>query len=390
MMTRQISVNPEEFLVFGRPRIEEQSIEEVVNVLHSGWLGSGPKCKAFEAAFESYLQAGTALTVNSCTAALHLALLALDIGPGDEVITTPMTFCATANVIVHTGATPVFADIDPVTWNLDPEQVSRKITPKTKAILPVHYLGRPCDVEAFDCLARKHDLKVIYDAAHAIEARVGEKSVASWGDATCYSFHPTKNITTGEGGMLVSGREDLIRKATVLRQHGLDTDSWTRYEGQRFGRYLTATAGFKYNMPDINAAIGLTQLPRIEEWLIRREEIWARYVRELGTLPLLLPAPIADGTRHARHLFTPLLNHARTGMSREELLEQLKERGIGTGIHFLGLHDHPFYQQQFNLKRMDYPHSAFVSDRTFSIPLSSKLTDRQVNAVVGALCDVLG
>lgn len=389
-MSRQISEDPEEFLVFGSPRIEEQSIEEVANVLHSGWLGSGPKCKAFEAAFESYLQAGTALAVNSCTAALHLALLALDIGPGDEVITTPMTFCATANVIVHAGATPVFADIDPVTWNLDPEQVSRKITDKTRAILPVHYLGRPCDVEAFDCLARKYGLKVIYDAAHAIEARVDGKSVGSWGDATCYSFHATKNITTGEGGMLVSRREDIIRKASVLRQHGLDTDSWTRYQGQSFGRYLTTTAGFKYNMPDINAAIGLTQLPRIEEWLTKREEIWAQYARELEPLPLLLPAPIADGTRHARHLFTPLLDLARAGMSREELLERLKERGIGTGIHFVGLHDHPFYQHQFDLKRTDCPHSSFVSDRTFSIPLSSKLTDRQVDAVIGAMRDVLG
>jgi dTDP-4-amino-4,6-dideoxygalactose transaminase len=388
-MTKQIPEGSEEFLVFGSPRIEEQTIDEVANVLRSGWLGSGPKCKAFEAAFENYLQAGTALTVNSCTAALHLALLALDIGPGDEVITTPMTYCATANVIVHTGATPVFADIDPVTWNLDPEHVSRKITGKTKAILPVHYLGRPCDVEAFDCLAQKHDLKVIYDAAHAIEARVGGKSVASWGDATCYSFHPTKNITTGEGGMLVSKREDIIRKASVLRQHGLDIDSWTRFEEQSFGRYLTVTAGFKYNMPDINAAIGLMQLSRIEEWLTRREEIWDRYARELKSLPLLLPAPIADGTRHARHLFTPLLDLARSGRSRKELIERLKEKGIGTGIHFVGLHEHPFYQQKYGLKRTDYPQSAFVSDRTFSIPLSSKLSDRQVGAVIGALCDVL-
>jgi len=389
-MTRQESGGFEEFLVFGSPRIEQQSIEEVANVMRSGWLGSGPKCKAFEAAFESYLQAGTALAVNSCTAALHLALLALDIGPGDEVITTPMTFCATANVIVHAGAIPVFADIDPVTWNLDPEQAARKITDKTKAILPVHYLGRPCDVEAFDSLARKYNLNVIYDAAHAIEARVGGKSVGSWGDATCYSFHATKNITTGEGGMLLSGREDIIRKASVLRQHGLDTDSWTRYEGQSFGRYLTAMAGYKYNMPDINAAIGLTQLTGIEQWLTRREEIWTRYARELQSLPLFLPAPIADGTRHARHLFTPLLDLDRAGMSREELLERLKERGIGTGVHFVGLHDHPFYKNQFNLKRTDCYHSAFVSDRTFSIPLSSKLTDRQVDAVIGALHDVLG
>ena len=389
-MPRQISEGPEGFLVFGSPRIEEQTIDEVANVLRSGWLGSGPKCKAFEAAFENYLQVRTALTVNSCTAALHLALLALDIGPGDEVITTPMTYCATANVIVHTGATPVFADIDPVTWNLDPENVSRKITGKTKAILPVHYLGRPCDVEAFDGLAQKHGLKVVYDAAHAIEARVGGKSVASWGDATCYSFHPTKNITTGEGGMLVSKREDIIRKASVLRQHGLDIDSWTRYEEQSFGRYLTVTAGFKYNMPDINAAIGLMQLPRIEEWLTRREEIWDRYARELKPLPLLLPAPIADGTRHARHLFTPLLDLAQSGMSRKELIERLKEKGIGTGIHFVGLHEHPFYQQKYGLKRTDYPHSAFVSDRTFSVPLSSKLNDRQVGAVIGALCNVLG
>lgn len=389
-MTRPVPECLEEFLVFGSPRIEELSIDAVASVLHSGWLGSGPKCKAFEEAFANYLQAGSALAVNSCTAALHLALLALDIGPGDEVITTPMTFCATANVIVHAGATPVFADIDPVTWNLDPQQVSGKITERTKAVMPVHYLGRPCDVEAFERLAQKHGLKVIYDAAHAIEARVGGKSVACWGDATCYSFHATKNITTGEGGMLVSAREDTIRKASVLRQHGLNTDAWTRYEGQSFGRYLTTTAGFKYNMPDINAAIGLTQLPRIEEWLLRREEIWDRYAQELKSLPLALPAPVAEGIRHARHLFTPLLDLDRAGISRWDLVEQLKKRGIGTGIHFVGLHEHPFYQQRFGLKRTDCPHSAFVSDRTFSVPLSSKLTDRQVGAVIGALGDVLG
>jgi dTDP-4-amino-4,6-dideoxygalactose transaminase len=388
-MARQIAESVEEFLVFGSPRIEEQSIEDVADVLRSGWLGSGPRCKAFEAAFESYVQAGAALAMNSCTAALHLALLALDIGPGDEVITTPMTFCATSNVIVHAGATPVFADIDPITWNLDPAQVAGKITARTKAILPVHYLGRPCDVEAFDRIARKHNLKVIYDAAHAIEARVGGKSVANWGDATCYSFHTTKNITTGEGGMLVSQQADIIRKAAVLRQNGLDADSWTRYQGKRFGRYLTVTAGFKYNMSDINAAIGLTQLPRIEEWLVRREEIWTQYLRELEPLPFILPAPVAEGTRHARHLFTPLLDLDRAGFSRDELIEQLKERGVGTGIHFVGLHDHPFYQQQFDLKRLDYPQSAFVTDRTFSVPLSSKLTDHQVNRVIGALRDVL-
>ena len=188
----------------------------------------------------------------------------------------------------------------------------------------------------------------------------------------------------------MSKREDIIRKASVLRQHGLDIDSWTRYEEQSFGRYLTVTAGFKYNMPDINAAIGLMQLQRIEEWLTRREEIWDRYARELKPLPLLLPAPIADGTRHARHLFTPLLDLAQSGMSRKELIERLKEKGIGTGIHFVGLHEHPFYQQKYGLKRTDYPHSAFVSDRTFSVPLSSKLNDRQVGAVIGALCNVLG
>ncbi len=377
-----------DFLVFGSPRIEEDVIAEVAEVLRSGWLGSGPKCKAFEEAFAAYLGVEQALAVNSGTAALHLGLLALGIGPGDEVITSPMTFCATANVIVHTGATPVFADVDPLTWNLDPARVEAKITARTRAVLPVHYLGRPCDVRALDEIGRKHGLFVIYDAAHAIEAQVEGRSVVSWGDVSCFSFHATKNITTGEGGMLVSNRPEVLRRAAVLRQHGLDVDAWTRFQGQQFGRYLATSAGFKYSMPDLNAAIGLKQLARIEEWYSRRAAIWLRYSQALADLPLQLPAPVEKEARHACHLFTPLVHAARTTLGRDDVIDGLRSRRIGTGIHFIGLHDHPFYRDCYGLRREDYPNSASISDRTFSLPLSSKLTNEQVETVIEALHDV--
>jgi dTDP-4-amino-4,6-dideoxygalactose transaminase len=374
---------------FAPPTLGEKEIAEVVATLESGWLSTGPRVAAFEEAFAAYVGARHAIALNSGTAALHLALLASEIGTGDEVVTTPLTFCATANAIVHTGARPVFADIDPRSWNLDAASAAAAFTPKTRAILPVHYAGRPADMRALRAVAAQSGLQIIEDAAHCVEGVAGGTKVGSIGHFTCFSFYATKNVTTGEGGMVTTSDDRAAAYIRAASLHGLSKGAWTRYAPGGAPQYDVLMAGFKYNMMDIQAAIGLHQLARVGEMHARRTEIWERYDEELAGLPLTRPAPVASGDVHARHLYTVLVDEKTAGVSRDGLQQALRGRGISTSVHFRALHLHPYYQDRFALRRGMFPAAEAVSDTTLSLPLSAGMPEAAVDRVIEALNDVL-
>jgi dTDP-4-amino-4,6-dideoxygalactose transaminase len=375
-----------EFLIFGSPAIGEEEITEVVATLRSGWLGTGPRVQRFEADFRAYAGCAHAVALSSCTAGLHLALEVLGIGAGDEVITSPLTFSATANVIVHVGATPVFADVDPRTMNLDPAAVAQAVTPRTKAILPVHLAGRPCEMDALLQVARRYDLRVVEDAAHAVEARYCGRAIGTIGDLTAFSFYVTKNLVTGEGGMLTTENVAWADEVRIRALHGISKDAWKRYSAEGFQPYDTIVPGYKYNMMDIQAALGIHQLARLEANLKVRERHWRRYDKAFADHPLLrTPAPVEPRDRHARHLYTVLLDTERAGMSRNEFIVRLKAENIGTGIHFTPLHLHSYYTKTFGLTRGQFPAAEFIGDRTVSLPLSAKLTDEDVEDVIAAV-----
>jgi dTDP-4-amino-4,6-dideoxygalactose transaminase len=376
--------------VFGAPQIEDAEIDEVAEVLRSGWLGTGPRVAELERRFAAYKGAAHAAALNSCTAALHLSLLTLDLNPGDEVITTALTFCATVNAIIHAGATPVLADIDPVTLNIDPTAIEAAITARTRAILLVHFAGRPCDMDRILNLAEKHELHVIEDCAHAVETEYRGNKAGTMGSLGCFSFYVTKNMTTGEGGMVITRDEHKINRIKILGLHGMSRDAWHRFGDKGYRHYQVIEAGFKYNMTDIQAAIGLHQLDRLEDNWRRRQEIWLHYTDALGGLPLTLPVAPEPETRHGLHLFTLLVGEDTSGVARDRFLDAMNARKIGTGVHYQSIADHPFYQSNFNWRPEQWPHAMSVGRRTVSIPLSAALTDGDVEDVVSAVRDVVG
>jgi dTDP-4-amino-4,6-dideoxygalactose transaminase len=394
------------FLVFGAPPIGAEEIAGVTDSLRRRWIGTGPKVAEFERAFTAYKSAGRgasddvhAVAVNSCTAALHLSILSLGIGPGDEVITTPMTFCATANAILHAGAVPVLADVDPATFNIDPEKAAKKITKRTKAILPVHFAGRACDMGALTKLARKHRLKLIEDCAHAIETEWHGRKAGTFGDAGCFSFYATKNVTTGEGGLVLTPHTAMADRVKRLALHGMSKDAWKRYSDSGYVHYDVVELGYKYNMTDLQAAIGLPQLRRVEAHWKRRRAIWARYQQAFADLSedcVTLPAEPGKTERHAYHLYTPLLRKdarvpGRTvSQKRDFVLTALTAEGIGAGVHYRALVDHPYYRKALGWKRADCPIAADIGDRTLSLPLSPALSDRDVEDVIAAFRKVFG
>ena len=373
------------FLVFGSPLIEEPEIAEVVDCLRSGWISTGPRVGKFEEMFRDYTGAKHARALGSCTAGLHLSMLVAGIKPGDEVITSPMTFAATANVITHVGAVPVFADIDRRTMNIDPGEIRRRLTPKTRAVIPVHLAGRPCAMDPILEIARERGLVVIEDAAHAIESVYRGRKVGSIGDLTCFSFYVTKNIVTGEGGMVTTDNPEWAGQIEMYGLHGLNKGAWRRYTDDGFKHYEVVYPGYKYNMTDLQAALGIHQLPRIGRYLKRREEIWRRYDEAFRDLPLTLPAPPEPHTVHARHLYTPLIDIDTLGRSRDEVQRALHRANIGSGIHFVSVHLHRYYRERYGYRRGDFPNAEFVSDRTISLPLSAKLSDEDVEDVIGAV-----
>ncbi len=371
-----------DFLVFGSPIIEQPEIDEVVASLKSGWIGTGPKVHKFEQMFQEYKGSKFAVALNSCTAALHLSMLAIDIKPGDEVIVPTMTFAATANSVIHAGGTPVFADCERDTMNIDPVDIERKITPKTRAIIPVHFAGRPCNMDAIMQIAKKHNLKVIEDCAHAIESEYHGKKIGTFGDLGCFSFYVTKNIVTGEGGMVITDNEEYAGKIKVLALHGMSKDAWKRFSDEGYKHYQVVYAGFKYNMMDIQAAMGIHQLPRIDKYWNRRKEIWERYNEAFKDLPIYLPAPVEQNTKHSFHLYTLLVEINRAKISRDQFLDAMTKQNIGVGVHYIALHLQPFYQQAYGYKRGDFSNAEWISDRTLSIPLSAKLINQDINDVI--------
>jgi len=373
---------------FCRPEIGRAERGAVARALASGWLTSGPCCAQLERAFCSYLGVPNALAVNSCTAAMHLALAALGFGPGDEVITTPLTFCATVNVILQTGATAVLADIGD-DLNLDPARVKAMITPRTRAILPVHYGGLPCRMDAIWALAEKHGLKVIEDAAHAAGAEYrGWKIGAGPSDAVCFSFYANKNMTTGEGGMVTTPSAELAEKMRVLALHGMSRDAWNRYAERGSWYYEVVECGFKYNLSDILAAIGLVQLRKLDRMNARRAEIAAQYNEAFGKLDEVELPPNRADSKHAWHLYVLRLRLERLAIDRAEFIEQMKVRGVGCSVHFVPIPLHPYYRRTLELRDpceralAEYP-------RLVSLPIYSKMTDAEVERVIEAVRGVV-
>jgi dTDP-4-amino-4,6-dideoxygalactose transaminase len=377
------------FLIFGSPKIERAEIDGVLAVMESGWLGTGPKVSQFEKDFAAYKEVEQAAAVNSCTAAMHLSLLAAGIGPGDEVITTPMTFCSTVNVIIHVGAKPVLADIDPLTFNIDPARVQEKITSRTKAILPVHFAGRPADMDALCSIADRNELKIIEDCAHAIEAEYRGRKVGTFGDFGCFSFYVTKNVATGEGGMVLARKADDHARVKTLSLHGMSRDAWKRFGGDGYRHYQVTEAGYKYNMMDMQAVIGIEQLRKVELFWKRREEIWNRYQNAFADLPLGLPANAESDTRHAYHLYTVMVDERRTGISRDRFLNAMTAQNIGVGVHYLSIPEHSYYQANYGWNPDDYPNATRIGRQTVSLPLSPKLTNDDVEDVIEAVKGVL-
>lgn len=378
-----------EFLPLSRPTIGEEEIREVVDTLRSGWITTGPKVALFEERCRDYLGMPEAVAVNSGTAGLHLALLGAGIGPGDEVITSSMTFAATANAIVLTGARPVLVDCESDTLNIDAAAVERRITKKTKAIMPVHFAGQPCAMDELLDIARRHDLLVIEDAAHALGGEYKGRKVGAIGDATVYSFHPIKSITTGEGGMVVTRDAEWADRMRLFRFHGIRTSAWERQAGGKSPLYAVEVPGLKYTMMDIQAAIGIHQLAKLDGFIARRTALAERYrekFRSIQGVKLLAAVPYAH--KHAWHLLVARLELEDLDIGRDAFLEILKLLNIGAGVHFPALHMQPYYQMTFGYRAGDFPHAERAAGRMLSLPLFPAMTERDVDdvaATVGAI-----
>ncbi len=383
-----------EFLPFAAPLLGHEEIEAVVECLQSGWLTTGLKVKQFESDFAAYITppgspAPHALAVNSCTAALHLALEAVGVGPGDEVITTPMTFTATAAVIEHLGARPVFADIDPVTMNIDPLQIERRMSPRTKAILPVHFAGQACDLDAISAIARAHGVPVIEDAAHAIPTRYHGQLVGTLSDITCFSFYATKNITTGEGGMVVTGNEAYAERMKLMHLHGMSRDAWKRYTQNGTWSYDILAPGFKYNLTDIAAAIGIQQLRKCDAFHARRRAIADQYDAAFANMSGIRVPQVAERDAHGWHLYVIQVDPAQVPMGRDGFIRELVARKIGISVHFIPLHIQPYYRDRYGLAPGDFPNALAAYERIVSLPIYARMTDADVHDVIEAVQDVM-
>ena len=380
------------FLPFALPDISSDEINEVLDSLRSGWLTTGPKTKRFEEEFAAFVNSEVeAIAVNSATAGLHLALEAADVGPGDEVITTPYTFTATAEVVRYLGADPVFVDSDPNTFNIDPIKIEAAITPRTKAIIPVHFAGLSCDMNAILSIARRHNLKVVEDAAHALPTTCNGKLIGSLtSDVTVYSFYATKTITTGEGGMIVTRDPELAKRCRTMRLHGISRDAFDRYTSAKPAwHYEVVAPGYKYNMTDIAASLGIHQLRRANLFQQKRQTMAARYDEALQGLPLLLPPHAPAGDIHAWHLYVIRLTNAAP-VSRDHFIELMAEQGVGCSVHFIPLHLHPYWRDRYNLKPDDFPHALKSYECAVSLPLYTKMTDEDQERVVCAVKEILG
>jgi dTDP-4-amino-4,6-dideoxygalactose transaminase len=377
-----------EFLVFGRPVIGDAEIAEVVDSLRSGWIGTGPKVHRFEAMLAEHIGVEHVRCLSSCTAALILGMKILGVDREDEVIVPTMTFVASANAVEHTGATPIFVDSEPGTGLIDLDAAEAAITARTRAIMPVHFAGRPVDMDRLNGLRDRHGLLVIEDAAHALGAEWRGSQIGTHGNLAAYSFYVTKNITTIEGGALATDDPAVAVETERLALHGLSLGAWQRFSDASFKHYEVEEPGFKFNMTDVQAALGIHQLPRLDAWIARRAELWARYNDLLAGLPVTTPPSPDSESRHARHLYQILLDHDAQ-MTRDDLLDFLMARKIGTGVHYRGVHLHPYYRDRYGLEPESFPVASDISERTLSLPLSPGVTEADQLDVVEALRQAL-
>jgi len=379
----------ETFIPFSPPQLGDEEIAEVVDSLKSGWITTGPKTRAFEEEFRDANGAPAALAVSSCTAALHLAIDTLGIGPGDEVITTPLTFVATVNAIEHVGARPVLADVEPDTLNLDPERVAAAITPATRALLPVHYGGHPVDLDAFAALAEPRGLHVIEDAAHAVSARYKGRLIGSSDNPAAFSFYATKNMTTAEGGML-TGPAEFIDRARIASLHGMSRDAWKRYGKGGSWYYEVVMPGFKYNMTDLQAAIGRVQLRRLPAFQQRRAEVVAAYNQAFAGCEALQTPVSRPEVEHAWHLYALRLSLDALTINRNQFIDELSARQIGTSVHFIPIHIHPYYVEKYGFAPDAFPVAFSNYERLISLPLNAGISDADVARVAEAVLDIVG
>lgn len=377
------------FLPFSRPSISRAAMDDVVACLESGWITTGPRVQQFTDDLKAYLDAPFVLPLASATAGLHLTLLAMQIQPGDEVITTPLTFAATLNTIVLAGGTPVLVDVDPHTYNMDMNHLEEAITDQTRVIMPVHFAGLPVDLDRLYDIANRHDLRVIEDAAHAIGTEYKGKRIGGFGDTQVFSFHPNKNMTTGEGGCITTRDEQLAKTISLLRFHGIDRDSFNRYSKSGSQDYEIVLPGFKYNMMDLQAALGIHQLRELNGFITRRTQLAERYQEALADWPQWsLPGTPAYPHRHAWHLYTPLLNEDEAGMNRDEFMSAMKEMNIGTGLHYRAVHLYPFYRDKFGFQEGDFPHAERIGQRIVSLPLFPGMTDADHDRVLDVMYNI--
>ncbi len=378
-----------DYLPFHVPEIDDEDIDAVVSVMRSGWLTTGAKARQFEQEFAAKVGARYAVALNSCTAALHLALEAIGLQEGDEVLVPTMTFAATAEVVTYFKAKPVLIDCLPTTLNMDPELIERAITPRTKAVIPVHFAGQPCEMGSILEIARRHDLRVIEDAAHAFPASYKGKAIGSIGDYTCFSFYATKNITTGEGGMVTTDDPDQADRIRRMSLHGLSRDAWKRYTNQGSWYYDIVAPGFKYNLTDMAAALGLTQLHKAERFWKTRERYAALYAEGFRDLPEITPLMIHDDVQHAWHLYVIQLDLDRLRISRQAFIEGLQQKQIGCSVHFIPLHLHPYYRETGHYSRADFPVASQAFDRMVSLPLYSKMSEEDVHRTIQVVRELI-
>jgi dTDP-4-amino-4,6-dideoxygalactose transaminase len=375
------------FLPYCLPFIGEEEIAEVADSLRSGWVTTGPKTRRFEEDFAAYVGAKHAIALSSCTAALHTSLAALNIGPGDEVIVPTLTFCATANVVVHLGATPVVVDVDQ-DFQISPEAIRRAIGPRTKAIIPVHYAGQSCSLAEISALAESHGIPLIEDAAHAAGAEYDGRKIGLHGRAVCFSFYAIKNMTTGEGGMITTNDDDFAARIRLLALHGMSRDAWKRYTEAGSWYYEVLEPGYKYNMTDIQAALGIHQLRRLDGFIHRRQQIAAMYDSAFSDLPeLRLPARL-PGRNHTFHLYPIRLNADNSRLNRSAFIDKLRARNIGTSVHFIPLHRHPFYRDRYGYQPEHFPVCEEIYQGLLSLPLYPKMTDRDATDVIDAVREI--
>jgi len=378
--------NPEfKFIPLSIPEIGKEELSNVLACVKSGWLSTGKYNAEFEALLRDYTGASEVVCLDSCTSAMHLSLKVLGIGKGDEVITTPLTFAATANVIMHVGAKPVLCDVDPDTFNIDPYEIKKRITKRTKAILPVHFAGYPCDQKQIYNIANHHGLSVIEDAAHAIGSSYRNKMIGAFPGLTSFSFYATKNITTGEGGALALPNKRLAKKVRQLRFHGISRDAWDRYKGLQKWRYDIVEAGYKNNMTDILASIGVAQIKKIERFILKRSKIASQYSLGLKNCNGLVIPMVETGVRHSWHLYPCRIVKNEFGMSRDQFMEEMRQLGVGTSVHFVPLYLHTFYKKALGYKKGDFPVASQLNREIVSIPMYTKMTNSDVNRVIEAI-----